>query len=86
MTPFTAYFNAVLKYLTVTSPDTGVTVRLIIPFADSKAVVAIEELAFVTMLDSETYMSESPLNAVMFEKYDSPVDALVICNAYVAVL
>ena len=40
------------------------TVRLIIPPDDSKAVVAIEELAFVTMLDSDTYISEDPLRAV----------------------
>jgi len=62
-----------------------VTVKLIIPFADSKAVVAIDEFAFVTMLDSDTYMSEDPLSAVMFEKYDSPVDVLTICRAYDAV-
>ena len=61
------------------------TVKLIIPLADSKAVVAIDELAFVTMLDSDTYISEDPFNAVMLEKYDSPVDAFTICKAYDAV-
>jgi hypothetical protein len=62
-----------------------VTVRLIIPFTDSNAVVAIAELAFVTMFDSDTYISEDPLNAVIFEKYDSPVEVLTICKAYEAV-